>query len=152
MRKLLGAFCALILLAPILGANLATPRTAAADQQWISLYQWGKTYRSNYTSGCYDQYGGSSNCYQGTWAESYCVGCSDNMSVYETPQTWVPTIPGNWTGPYYWKQKSGISNLATQDAAVSSDYDSLIDHRVDAAAKTANGDLTILGYAYTYDE
>lgn len=152
MKKLISVVCLLTSIASVLGIDLISVHEASADQQWISLNQWGKSYRNNYTGGCHDHYGGSKSCYQGTWAESYCVSCSDNMSVYETPQIWVPTISGNWTGPYFWDQKSGISNVATQDAAVSSDYDSLIDHRVDAAAKTINGDLSILAYAYTYDE
>ena len=152
MRTLVRIVCSIALLGGLAWVGAGTAATVKADTQWISLYQWGKTYRNNFASGCYDHYGGTKNCYQGTWAESFCDSCNDNMSVYETPQIWVPTLPGNWTGPYFWSQKSGISDIATHDALVSSDYDSLIDHRVDVAAKTINGDLTIAGYAYTYDE
>jgi len=72
------------------------------------------------------------------------------MSVSEPPQEWIPTISGNYTGPFYWYHKSDISNSAIFDASVSSDYDALFDHRIDVNLKTSNGKN--LTYVYTYDE
>ena len=37
-------------------------------------------------------------------------------------------------------------------ATVSSDYESLIDHRVDVSNKSINGDADTYTYVYTYDE
>ncbi len=92
-------------------ASLAIVNTAMADTQYFPDGNgWGKTYRNNYrSSGCYDQYGSYSSCYQGTWAETFYY--LDYLSVYETPQKSIPTLPGNYGGPFYWYQKSAIQNL-----------------------------------------
>jgi hypothetical protein len=133
-------------------ASLAIVSTAVADTQYFPDGSgWGKTYRNNYrSSGCYDQYGSYSSCYQGTWAETFYY--LDYLSVYETPQKWIPTLPGNYGGPFYWYQKSAIQNLGYSDISVSSDYDAYFNHRVDVGARTVNGDLDKLYYVDTYDE
>ena len=136
-----------------LGA-LAPALSAHADTVYFpSSSSWGKTYRNNFvSSGCHDQYGGTSSCYQGSWAESYsaCPSCSDAMSVSEPPREWIPTLPGNWTGPFYWYHKPDVQNATVFDAYVGSDYDALFDHCIDVGTKTANGKN--LTFVYTYDQ
>jgi hypothetical protein len=127
-------------------------RTASADTQYFAGGNgWGKTYRNNYVgSGCYNDYGTTSACYQGTWAETFYW--EHGVSVYETPQIYVPSIPGDYSGPFHYVQKSGISNVYTSDVSVGSDYDALFKHRVDSGARTANQDMDDSAFVYTYDE
>jgi len=122
--------------------------TAVADTQYFAggVY-WGKTYRNNFlSSGCYDQYGSTSACYQGTWSETYYL--FHYVSVVEHPQKWIPTIPGNYSGPFYWYQKADIQNAATTDVSVSSDYDAYFNHKVYVGSPSANEDVDSLSFVY----
>ncbi|HKS92188.1 MAG TPA: hypothetical protein VJQ83_09695 [Tepidiformaceae bacterium] len=136
-------------------ATMLLAGTAMADTQYFpgtGTSAWGKTYRNNYVgSGCYDHYGSTSSCYQGTWSTTDYPGASW-VTVADLPQIWVPTVPGNYGGAFYWQQENDIENAGAGYATVSSDYESLIDHRVDVSNKSINGDADTYTYVYTYDE
>ncbi|MEO6044128.1 MAG: hypothetical protein ABIQ47_09440 [Tepidiformaceae bacterium] len=145
----------LVLIASASGLTWPAESAHADTQYFPGGVYWGKRYRNNYGSGCYDQYGSTSSCYQGTRAETYYY--AHTVSVYETPRPWEPSIPGNYGGAFVWVQKSGISNLGTTDtsvssvSSVSSDYDYHFDHQVWIDAKTANENGDTLSFVYTYD-
>lgn len=141
-----------LVLAVVSMVLISFPATALADLKYFPDGNgWGKTYRNNYrSSGCYDEFGSYSSCYQGSWAETF--SWQDYVSVAETPQKWVPEIPGNYSGPFYRYQKSAITALGVSDVSVSSDYDALFDHRVDIAQPTSNQDTDKMWYVGTYDE
>ena len=140
----------------LFGGGVLAPSNVQANTESLSDGSgYGQAYRNNYTSGCWDDFGGTQNCYQGTWGQTtrnLCV-CNDLMLVTEKGDWYKPDLDFDPYGSYHWQTKNAVPYMSQLSAYTNgANYDALHDHRISSVNKTYHENMVTAGYAMTYDQ